>query len=120
MKTTLVLGASTNPERFSNRAISKLLAAGHPVIAVSPKGGTIEGLTCLHDLSEVTSPIDTVTLYVGPAIVDKELDKIIALKPKRVIFNPGTESSQAMQELADNAIEVVQHCTLVMLDSGRY
>ena len=120
MISTLVLGASKNPERFSNRAIRKLLAANHPVIPVSLKGGLIQGLQSLTDVEQVNTPINTVTIYLRPSLLEKELEKIIALSPTRVIFNPGTESETAIKRLTENNISVVQQCTLIMLDQGIY
>ncbi|WP_185964501.1 CoA-binding protein [Aliikangiella marina] len=120
MATTVVLGASQNTARFSNRAISKLIALNHPVIPVSPKGGNIHGVTCVTSLEAVETHPDTVTIYVNPTLIEQEVDKIIALAPRRVIFNPGTESVMAIDKVKSAGIAVITDCTLVMLDSGRY
>ena len=50
-KKTLVLGASPNPERYSNRAMLKLRAHGHAVVAVAKRKaivGDVETLMLLH------------------------------------------------------------------------
>jgi len=45
---------------------------------------------------------------------------ILSLKPKRIIFNPGTENA-ALSELAKaNDIVALEACTLVLLGSGQY
>ena len=119
-KTTVILGASDNPERFSNKAQRKLVAHGHQVIPVTPKGGVIENVQSYIDLAEITGPINTVTIYINPGRLDDEIDKIIALKPHRVIFNPGSESPKAAEKLAAEGIEVVKDCTLIMLNSNQY
>jgi hypothetical protein len=41
-------------------------------------------------------------------------------KPKRVIFNPGTENSALMQELAAAGVDAFPACTLVMLSTGQF
>jgi len=116
-ESTLVLGASSNPDRYSNIAIKKLQNAGYHVIAVSPKGGEIEGIKVVKDLEFVKDAVDTVTIYINPSLLDNQIEKIITLNPRRVIFNPGTEHPIAMQKFAEQAIKVVQNCTLVMLDN---
>ena len=91
MKNTLVIGASLKTERYSNIAIHRLREKKHPVFAFGPKRGKI----CDVDVaSEWDSNwlVDTVTLYINPKIQESYYSKIIALKPKRVIFNPGTEN----------------------------
>lgn len=120
MKPTLILGASSKEERFSNRAQKKLISHQHPVILVSKKETSIEGIQCYSDITDVTETIDTVTLYVNPSLVVAELDKIIQLGPKRVIFNPGTESQEAISKLEQAGIQTVKDCTLIMLNSGTY
>lgn len=120
MATTLILGASDNPMRFSNRAQKKLTQFGHSVVLVNPKGGTIDGVNCLKSLSEVDQAIDTVTVYINPAYIMGEVESLLSIKPRRVIFNPGSESQEAAKRLSENNIEVIQDCTLIMLDGGYY
>ncbi|TQV87214.1 CoA-binding protein [Aliikangiella coralliicola] len=119
-KVTVILGASSNPERYSNRAQRKLVNYGHPVIPVTPKGGVIENETTFRDMTEINASVDTVTIYLNPSRLNNEIDKIISLKPKRVIFNPGSESPDAMAKLAANGIEVIEDCTLILLNNDRY
>lgn len=120
MAVTLILGASNKPNRFSYKAQQKLLKHGHQVIPVTPKGGKIGDIKCFTDLTDIHSSVDTVTIYINPSLLGKELDKIVALNPRRVIFNPGTESKEAAQKLRDHGIEVNEQCTLIMLDSNIY
>jgi len=120
MTTTLILGASENPQRFSNRAQKKLLQLGHSVILVNPKGGSIDNHSCLKSLSEVKQAIDVITVYINPSHIAGELSKILALNPKRVIFNPGSESTEVAEVLKKNGIQIIEDCTLIMLDAGRY
>jgi predicted CoA-binding protein len=120
MKThTLVIGASENTARYSNMAIHRLRQKGLPVHAVGLRKGMVADVmidTGHPDYSD----IDTVTLYVGPQHQHEIMDYVIALKPRRVIFNPGTESFVFEEKLKSNGIEVLEACTLVMLGTGQY
>lgn len=118
-KMTLVLGASTNVERYSNMAIQRLQASGHPVIAVGLRSGSIGPAEILTDIP-MDAQVDTLTLYVGPVHQPVWADRIIALAPKRIIFNPGTENDELEKRARNAGIAVVEGCTLVMLSAGTY
>lgn len=116
----VVLGASTNPERYSNKAVKMLLEYGHEVIPVHPVATEIEGLKVVPKLSQVTGKVDTLTLYLSAETLTQMQADIINLNPGRVIFNPGTENPQLMQELRQHGLKVVEACTLVLLRTGQF
>jgi uncharacterized protein len=118
-KSTLVIGASENPERYANQAVRMLLDYEHNVIALGVKSGRIDDVEILNEMPENIS-IDTITLYVNPALQEQYKHQILQLKPRRVIFNPGTENQDFEKLLIDNNIEPIEACTLVMLRTGQY
>lgn len=119
MKKTLVLGASLNPGRYSNLAINRLVNYGHTVEAVGLKKGIVAGVDISTEKEDFEN-IDTVTLYLNPKRQEEYYDYIISLKPKRVIFNPGTENPAFYDMLRKNNIEVEVACTLVLLGTNQY
>jgi predicted CoA-binding protein len=119
-QTVAVLGASNNPERYSNMAVRRLREAGHHVIPVNPAFPAIEGLPVARSLGEIKEPVDTLTLYVGPQRLVPLTDEILRLAPKRVIFNPGTESPELAAALDRAGLPHVEGCTLVMLQTGQF
>ncbi len=117
---TLVIGASENPARYANKAVWMLRDYGHEVYALGNRIGKIANIE-IHKEWPQSADFYSVTLYIGPARQSDEImDNIIGLKPKRVIFNPGTENPDFFQRLKSAGIEVVQDCTLVMLQDERY
>lgn len=120
MSTVAVLGASDNPERTAYQAVERLLSNHYQVIPVSPKGGEILGLPVVSALGEISEPVDTLTLYVGPDRQAALLGDIVALKPRRVIFNPGTENPTIYPQLQQAGIAVQEECTLVLLAARRF
>lgn len=118
-KKTIVLGASTNPDRYSYMAMHRLTASGHEAIPVGVKKGEVAGKAILSD-PPTSADIHTVTLYVGPQIQEQYRAYLLELKPKRVIFNPGTINPTLMRELEQSGVEVVDACTLVMLSTGEF
>ena len=118
-KKTLVIGASENPSRYSFLAINKLKANGHEVVAIGLKNSEVAGVR-IRTENELFTDIDTVTLYINPKIQEKYLAYVIGLKPKRIIFNPGTENESFETLAKDNGIEALEACTLVMLSTGQF
>lgn len=118
-KKTLVMGASTHSYRYSYLAIMKLLARGHEVLALGAHAGKVANVA-IETIPGNWAPVDTVTLYLNPYNQQAYYRYIIDLKPKRVIFNPGTENHELELLLIENGIKYVEACTLVMLSTGVY
>ncbi|EMQ95422.1 MAG: CoA-binding protein [Xanthomarina sp.] len=116
---TLVLGASLNPSRYSHIAMNRLKQAGHEVVAIGLKQGLVQGVNINTDLMTFKD-IDTVTLYLNPKNQVPYYDYILSLKPKRVIFNPGTENPEFYNILKMNNIDFEVACTLVLLSTNQY
>jgi len=116
---TLVLGASENPDRYSNKAILKLLAKGEEVVAIGKKSGNVNGVKIETEPVQ-SDDVETVTLYLNPTNQIPYYDYILSLKPKRIIFNPGTENDDLERMAARIGINVLESCTLVMLSTGQY
>jgi predicted CoA-binding protein len=116
----VVLGASNNPERYSNMALNRLLENGHEAIPVHPALKSVGGVTVIPTLSEVEGPVDTVTVYVSPQVSSTMTDALVALAPGRVIFNPGAENPDLEAALAEHRIPTLQACTLVLLSTGQF
>lgn len=118
-KNTLVLGASMNPARYSNLAINRLVNHGEPTKAIGLKPGKVSGIT-IETEKLPFKDIGTITLYLNAKRQQEYYDYIISLKPKRVIFNPGTENPELYKLLKENGIAFENACTLVMLASNQY
>ena len=115
-----VLGASPNPERYSNQAVRLLSRYDYHPIPVNPGFEEVEGLTCFPNLAAIGEPLHTITLYLNPARTTPLIEEIVSANPQRIIMNPGAEN-EALAEAASSAgIEVVEGCTLVMLKTGLF
>lgn len=119
MKRTLVIGASENPERYSNKAIRALVSHGHEVVAIGLREGEVAGVS-FNSEKKAFENIDTITLYVGPQNQPEYYSYVIGLNPRRVIFNPGTENPEFMAQLKAAGIYPEIACTLVLLATGQF
>jgi len=120
MENVAVVGASNNEERYSNRAMKLLEKKGHNPIPVAPARDQILGKKAYPNLAAVPDKIDTVTVYVGVDRQSQVLDEAVRIKPRRMIFNPGTENPGEYDRLKRAGIEVIEACTLVLLYSGQF
>jgi len=116
---TLVLGASTKPERYSNKAIKMLIQHGYSVEAIGARDGEVEGVKIQTGMP-VFEDIHTVSMYLGPKNQKNIYQYVINLNPKRIIFNPGTENIEFMEMIKQNNIEVEVACTLVLLSRDQF
>lgn len=121
MKKTIVLGASNNPSRYSFLACQMLKERNVPFVPIGLKKGEVAGeeILDIRKQPEVEN-VDTVTLYIGPNHQEQIEEYLISLKPKRVIFNPGTYNPATISKVRKENIEVTEACTLVMLSTGQY
>jgi len=119
MQKTLVIGASTNPRRYSNTAIHRLVDNNIETTAFGIRGGTVSEVQIKHNLDDFQN-IDTVTLYLNPKNQQEYYQQIVDLQPRRVIFNPGTENPEFYKILENAGIQVEVACTLVLLATGQY
>ena len=118
-KKTLVLGGSENPERYSNMAIRLLRKNEIEVVSVGSKKGKVLDVEIMNT-PEAFEEIHTITLYVGTKNQNPYFDYILGLKPKRIIFNPGTENDTLRSLAESEGLETEEACTLVLLNLRQY
>ncbi len=118
-KPTVVIGASPNADRYSYKATVSLQNHQHTVYPIGIKKGFINELEIINTKPELLD-IDTITLYIGPENQPEWYEYILTLKPKRIIFNPGTENSELIAIVQTNGIETEIACTLVLLSINQY
>ena len=120
-KKTLVIGASPKEERYSNKATKLLLENGHKVQLFGNRESEIYNNPILNDWEQLDlKELDTVTLYLGAKHQGEFYDKILMAKPKRVVFNPGTENPEFYELLDGNNVAHEEACTLVLLNLDVY
>ncbi|WP_297511819.1 CoA-binding protein [Flavobacterium sp.] len=116
---TLIIGASSNPERYSYQALLSLQKHDHEVLAIGQKVAVVNGVLIQVGLPDIKE-VDTVTLYLNPSRQQMYYDYIIGLQPRRVLFNPGTENPAFYALLTSHGIQIEVACTLVLLATHQY
>lgn len=120
-KKTVIIGATPNSYRYAFMAAESLTSHGHEIVPVGIKRGELEGKPILNIREHPKiEDVDTVTMYIGARHQPEWYDYILSLKPKRIIFNPGTENYEFEDRAKGEGIEIVEGCTLVMLGTRNY
>jgi uncharacterized protein len=120
LKPTLIIGASPRSSSYANMAMHALDEAGYKTLLYNPLGREIEKRLVFTDITEIDEDVDTITLYVRASRLAPIVSELIALKAKRIIFNPGTEDEALMKAFSQAGLEVLEACTLVMLRTQQY
>ena len=121
MKKTAIIGASTNPGRYAYAAAGMLMEYGHPIVPVGIHPGEVHGHPIVDFRKKLPiDNLDTMTLYLSPRNQKEWYEYLLSLRPKRIIFNPGTENQEFMDLAEAQDIEIVEGCTLVMLRTNQY
>ena len=115
-----IVGASHKPHRYAYKAQAMLMDYGHTVFPVSGNGRDILDVQGYSSVKDIKQPVDTVALYLNAQRHQAIKDEILAIKPRRIIFNPGTESDQLMREYNEHGINTLEACTLVMLQTNQF
>lgn len=121
MKKTVIIGATTNKDRYAYLAAEMLTEYKHSIVPIGVKKGDVFGNSILDiNARPVVDDVDTVTLYIGPQHQPEHYQYILSLKPKRIIFNPGTENDEFEKMVEQSGAEAIEACTLVMLRTRQY
>lgn len=116
-----ILGISDKTTRYSYRAYKQLLDSGYDnLIGITPKDIALPNISVVNSLQEINGSVHTLTLYVGAKRLDPLIDDILYLNPKRIICNPGTGNQDLIYKAQQKGIEVVEGCTLVMLNTDQF
>ncbi len=115
MKRIAIIGASSDRQKFGNKAVRAYLKQGYKVFPINPKEEEIEGLKCHKSIMDVPLNIDIVSLYLAPAVCRKIIDDVIQKRPAFVYMNPGTEDDAIEKKLEAAGIGVRKQCSIVAI-----
>lgn len=113
MKTIAILGASTDCNKFGNKAVRAFAQQGYTVYPVNPKEATVEGLTAYASITDVPVRPQKISVYLPPPVLMKALPAIAAKGCDELWLNPGTESDEVLAEAERLGLNVVQACSII-------
>ena len=120
MKTAAVIGASNDRTRYGNMAVRAFRRAGYQVFPVNPTEPEIEGLKAFPSVKDIPAQLDTVTIYVRPAVLVKLLPEIAEKGCKDLWLNPGTVSDTVLAEVKRLKLHALQGCSILAIGQSPY
>lgn len=119
-KIVAVIGASSNRQKFGNRAVRAYLQQGYRVVPINPHEREIEGLQAYRSVLDVPGPIDLASFYVPPEVGEEVIADVAAKKIPEVWLNPGSESDELIARARALAIRPIVACSIVALGQNPY
>ena len=112
-KVVAVIGASSNRNKFGNRAVRAFQQQGYTVVPINPHEAEIEGLKAYPSVLDVPGPIDMASMYVPPEIGEQVIDEIARKGIAEVWLNPGAESDELIERAEALGLNVIPACSIV-------
>src|SRR5204863_3943598 len=112
-KTVAVIGASSNPRKFGNRAVRAFRRQGYTVVPINPHELEVEGLKTFKSVLDVPGTIDMATIYVPPDIGEHVIEEIAQKKIREVWLNPGAESDALIARARALDIQPIVACSII-------
>jgi predicted CoA-binding protein len=113
MKTVAIIGASSDRDKFGNKAVRAFREQGYQVFPVNPREPEVEGLPAYKSIADVPLRPQMVSVYVPPAVLVKLLPEIARKGCDELWLNPGTESDDVLAEADRLGLNTIQACSIV-------
>jgi predicted CoA-binding protein len=119
-KVVAVIGASSDPRKFGNRAVRAFRRQGYTVLPINPNERQVEGLKTYASVLEVAGPIQMATFYVPPDVGLQVMPEIARKQIPEVWLNPGAESEELIRLARSLAIEPIVACSIIGIGENPY
>jgi predicted CoA-binding protein len=119
-KVVAVIGASSNPRKFGNRAVRAFRRQGYTVIPINPNESQVEGLQAYGPVLDVAEAIDMATFYVPPHIGEKVMPEVARKQIPEVWLNPGSESDALIRLARSLDVQPIVACSIIGIGENPY
>jgi uncharacterized protein len=115
MKTVAVVGASSNRDKFGNKALRAFEQRGYTVIPINPTETEVEGHPAFKSVLDVPGAIDLATIYVPGAVGVRVMDDLAKKGIPEVWLNPGADDRQVVEKAKELGLKTVRHCSIIAI-----
>lgn len=119
-KTVAIIGASSNPQKFGNRAVRAFRRQGYTVIPINPNEPLIEGLKTYASVLDVPGPIDMASIYLPPHVGERVIEEVAKKQIPEVWINPGAESAALIDRARALNLRPIVACSIVGIGESPY
>ncbi len=119
-KVVAVIGASSNRQKFGNRAVRAFQRQGYTVIPINPHEAEVEGLKAYASVLDVPGPIDMASMYVPPDVGERIIEEIARKQIPEVWLNPGADSEGLIARAHALKIQPIVACSVIAIGQNPY
>ena len=119
-KVVAVIGASSDRNKFGNRAVRAFRQQGYTVIPINPHEDEIEGLKAYRSVLDVPGVIDMASFYIPPDVGEQVMGEVAKKGIAEVWLNPGAESDCLIRHARALHIEPIIACSVVAIGQDPY
>ena len=121
-KTVAVIGASSNRDKFGNKALRAFETQGYTVIPINPNEADVEGHKTYRSVLDVPGTVDVATVYVPPRAGVKVMEELAKKGVGEVWLNPGADGSDVVARARELGLKTIQACSIIGIGEspGRY
>jgi predicted CoA-binding protein len=119
-KVVAVIGASSNRQKFGNRAVRAFQQQGYTVIPINPHEAEVEGLKAYASVLDVPGPIDMASMYVPPDVGERVIEEIARKQIPEVWLNPGADSDRLIARARALQIQPIVACSVIAIGQNPF
>lgn len=122
MKTVAIIGASSNRDKFGNKALRAFANKGYTVFPINPAERAVEGHPAFKSVLDVPGAIDMATIYVPGAVGLLVLDDLVQKGIPEVWLNPGADDREVVEKARALGLKTLRQCSIIAIGElpGRY
>ncbi|WP_133129721.1 CoA-binding protein [Legionella yabuuchiae] len=113
-----VVGASADRSKYGNKVLRCYQQHNREVYPVNPKEKNIEGLECIHQLSNLPDEVNSISIITPPNVTKQIVDEAIKKGIKNIWMQPGSEQDEAIEQCKQNDINIIANGPCILAVSG--
>jgi hypothetical protein len=115
-KTVAVIGASSNRNKFGNKALRAFARQGFHVIPIHPVEPEVEGHKAYASVLDVPGRIDIATVYVHADAGVQVMEQLAQLDGVDEIWlNPGADDDAVVARARELGLKTIQACSIIAI-----
>ena len=121
-KTVAVIGASSNRDKFGNKALRAFTRQGYTAIAINPNEAEVEGQPTYATVLDFPDVIDLATFYVPPHVGLQVMEDVAKKRIPEVWLNPGADAPAVVARARELGLKTVRQCSIIAIGEspGRF
>lgn len=112
-KVVAVIGASTDRNKFGNKAVRAFARQGYTVVPIHPRETEVEGWKAYRSVLDVPGAVDTATLYLPPSLGERIIEEVAQKGIQEVWINPGAESPALVERARQLGLRPRVACSIL-------